>query len=90
MTRVRISRQANDAAQTLKQSLLKNGTRVRSVNVGVHLRFTATDDSVLDAAILPTDFGLCMEVSVKANETRLIAIYCPFTRISIVRRQLSR
>ena len=32
------------------------------VYVGVHLRFTATDDRVLDATMLPPDFGDCMEV----------------------------
>ena len=59
--------QANDAAQTLKQSLLKNDTRVKSVYVGVHLRFTTTNDRALSAAMLPSDFGLCMEVSLSSE-----------------------
>ena len=33
-----------------------------TVYVGVHLRFTATDDRTLDRAMLPLDFGLCMRV----------------------------
>ena len=53
--------QANGAAERLKQSLA--GMRPSTgVYVGVHLRFTATDDRVLDMSILPSDFGHCMEV----------------------------
>ena len=46
-------------------------TRTVTVDVGVHLRFTATDDRVLDATMLPPDFGFCMEVG-DATTTHLL------------------
>ena len=54
--------QANGAARRLKQSHLGATTAKWSLYVGVHLRFAATDDRVLDITMLPQDFGQCMEV----------------------------
>ena len=57
--------QANGAAGRLKQSLLHiEVTTTWTLYVGVHLRFAATDDRVLDITMLPHDFGQCMQVCV--------------------------
>ena len=68
--------QANEAAQRLKQtvSAICNSTKyVSYVYAGVHLRFTATDDRVLENTMLPPDFGRCMEVWL--NDDVIIVIF---------------
>merc|ERR1719353_1944662 len=56
---------ANGAARRLKQLRLGTTTTYKwSVYVGVHLRFTATDDRILDITMLPHDFGECMQAIV--------------------------